>query len=240
MITYLDAQVGTILDTLQEIGADERTLVVFTSDNGGTFNIGGAPTDFFESNGPLRGHKTNLYEGGIRVPMIARWPGRIRAGATSDHVGANWDLWATFAELAGAAAPAGTDGISIVPDAARPQGPAAARGALLGVSCERRFPGRAHGPLEGNPQPCHEEAERADRAVRSRTRREREERRGRRERRRRPAHRGAHSCLCIRASAEAACSNFDGIKWTSSTASCEFSEPRVADLTHCRSMRPCS
>jgi len=89
--------------------------VIFTSDNGATFDVGGAPTEFFESNGKFRGHKTNLYEGGIRVPMIARWPGRIRAGATSVHVGANWDFWATFAELAGAAAPAGTDGISIAP-----------------------------------------------------------------------------------------------------------------------------
>jgi arylsulfatase A-like enzyme len=115
MITYLDAQVGRILDTLKEIGADERTLVIFTSDNGATFDVGGAPTGFFESNGALRGHKTNLYEGGIRVPMIARWPGRIRAGTTSDHVGANWDMWATFAELTGGEPPEGTDGISIVP-----------------------------------------------------------------------------------------------------------------------------
>jgi arylsulfatase A len=114
MITYLDAQVGRLLDTLQTLGLDDRTLVVFTSDNGGTFDVGGAPTKFFQSNGVLRGHKTNLYEGGIRVPMIARWPGRIRGGTTSDHIGANWDMWATFAELAGAAAPA-NDGISIVP-----------------------------------------------------------------------------------------------------------------------------
>ncbi len=115
MITYLDAQVGRILDTLKEIGADERTLVIFTSDNGATFDVGGAPVAFFKSHGALRGHKTNLYEGGIRVPMIARWPGRVRAGATSDHVGANWDMWATFAELAGGAPPAGTDGVSIAP-----------------------------------------------------------------------------------------------------------------------------
>ncbi|MGH9370886.1 MAG: sulfatase-like hydrolase/transferase, partial [Vicinamibacterales bacterium] len=115
MITYLDAQVGRILDTLTDIGADERTLVLFTSDNGATFDVGGAPTQFFESNGSLRGHKTNLYEGGIRVPMIARWPGRIRAGATSDHIGANWDLWATAAELTGDEPPEGTDGISIAP-----------------------------------------------------------------------------------------------------------------------------
>ena len=115
MITYLDTQVGRILDTLSAAGLDERTLVIFTSDNGGTFDVGGAPTKFFQSNGNLRGHKTNLYEGGIRVPMIARWPGRIRAGTTSDHIGANWDMGATFAELAGAAAPPDTDGISIVP-----------------------------------------------------------------------------------------------------------------------------
>jgi arylsulfatase A len=115
MITYLDAQVGRILDTLKEIGADERTLVIFTSDNGAIFDVGGAPTAFFESNGPLRGQKTNLYEGGIRVPMIARWPGRIRAGSTSDHIGANWDMWATFAELTGGEPPEETDGISIAP-----------------------------------------------------------------------------------------------------------------------------
>ena len=115
MITYLDTQVGLILDTLGDLGVDRRTLVVFTSDNGATFDVGGAPTQFFASNGRLRGHKTNLYEGGIRVPAIARWPGRIAAGSTSAHVAANWDLWATFAELAGGTAPEGTDGISIAP-----------------------------------------------------------------------------------------------------------------------------
>ena len=113
MITYLDAQVGRILDTLKEIGADERTLVIFTSDNGAIPSI--SPAEFFESNKPLRGQKTNLYEGGIRVPMIARWPGQVKGGAVSDHVGANWDMWATFAELTGAAPPQPTDGISIVP-----------------------------------------------------------------------------------------------------------------------------
>jgi arylsulfatase A len=125
MITYLDAQVGRILDTLKEIGVDERTLVIFSSDNGATFDVGGAPTQFFESNAPLRGHKTNLYEGGIRVPMIARWPRRIRAGTTSDHIAANWDMWATFAELTGGDPPDGTDGISIAPT-------------LLGRSSQRR------------------------------------------------------------------------------------------------------
>jgi arylsulfatase A-like enzyme len=115
MVTYLDAQVGRILDTLKEIGAAERTLVIFTSDNGAPYNAGGAPTQFFKSNGALRGQKGTLYEGGIRVPMIARWPGHIRAGATSDHVGANWDMWATFAGIIGGEPPKDTDGISIVP-----------------------------------------------------------------------------------------------------------------------------
>jgi arylsulfatase A len=112
MITYLDAQVGRILDTLEEIGADQRTLVIFTSDNGAIPSI--SPAEFFESNKPLRGQKTNLYEGGIRVPMLARWPGHVRAGSTSDHVSANWDMWATFAELGAAEAPKQTDGIAMV------------------------------------------------------------------------------------------------------------------------------
>jgi arylsulfatase A len=113
MITYLDAQVGRILDTLKAIGAEERTLVIFTSDNGAIPSI--SPAEYFESNGPLRGQKTNLYEGGIRVPMIARWNGHVRAGSTSDHISANWDMWATFAELTGAALPQATDGVSMLP-----------------------------------------------------------------------------------------------------------------------------
>ena len=125
MITYLDAQVGRILDTIREIGADQRTIVFFTSDNGAIPSI--SPAEFFESNKPLRGQKTNLYEGGIRVPMLVRWPGQVRAGSTSDHVGANWDMWATFAELTGAQAPHPTDGISIVPT-------------LLGRSGQREHP----------------------------------------------------------------------------------------------------
>lgn len=115
MITYLDTAVGQLLDTLAETGIDRRTIVIFTSDNGATFDIGGADTKFFDSFGDLRGTKTDVYEGGIRVPMIARWPSRIPGGATSAHVGANWDMWATFAELAGGPAPESTDGISIVP-----------------------------------------------------------------------------------------------------------------------------
>ena len=125
MISYLDEQVGRILDTLQRTGLDRRTVVFFTSDNGATWDVGGVDPKFFDSHGGLRGHKGQLYEGGIRVPMIARWPGQIRAGAVSDHVGANWDMWATFAELAGAPLNEQTDGLSIVPT-------------LLGRSGQRR------------------------------------------------------------------------------------------------------
>jgi arylsulfatase A-like enzyme len=114
MVSYLDAQVGQLLDTLKSAGLDDNTLVIFTSDNVATFDAGGAPTAFFNSHGGLRGTKTDVYEGGIRVPFIAHWPGKVRAGATSDHLGANWDMWATFADLVGGAAPS-TDGVSIVP-----------------------------------------------------------------------------------------------------------------------------
>jgi arylsulfatase A len=114
MITYLDTQVGTLLDTVRDAGLDEQTVIFFTSDNGATFDVGGAPTAFFDSNGALRGHKQLLYEGGIRVPLIARWPGRIAAGTTSDRIAANWDMWATFSELTGAPVES-RDGISILP-----------------------------------------------------------------------------------------------------------------------------
>jgi arylsulfatase A len=115
MIGYLDAQVGRILDTLAKIGVDERTVVFFTSDNGATWETGGADPAFFDSHGGLRGHKTDVYEGGLRVPMIARWPGRIRAGHVSTHVGANWDMWVTFAELLGQKMDQPTDGVSFAP-----------------------------------------------------------------------------------------------------------------------------
>jgi arylsulfatase A-like enzyme len=115
MISYLDEQVGRILDTVQRAGLDRRTIVFFTSDNGATWDIGGVDPVFFDSHGGLRGHKGQVYEGGIRVPMIARWPGRITAGAVSDHAGANWDMWATFAELAGTSLEDTADGLSFAP-----------------------------------------------------------------------------------------------------------------------------
>ena len=92
---------------------DENTIVFFSSDNG-PHREGGTNPDFFDSNGPLRGIKRDLYEGGIRVPMIVRWPGHLPAGAVSDQVWAFWDFPATAAELAGTRLPNPGDGISMV------------------------------------------------------------------------------------------------------------------------------
>jgi arylsulfatase A-like enzyme len=112
MVTHMDAAVGRIMTRLRESGLDDRTLVLFTSDNG-PHREGGADPQFFGSSGVLRGIKRDLYEGGIRVPMIARWPGTIPAGRTSDHPWAHWDVLPTVAELAGARTPAGLDGMSM-------------------------------------------------------------------------------------------------------------------------------
>lgn len=113
MIEMLDRDVGRILAKLKELGLDKSTLVLFTSDNG-PHSEGGHRAEFFDSNGPLRGIKRDLYEGGIRVPLIARWPGRIRPDQVSDHVWAFWDLLPTLAELVGVPAPEGIDGLSML------------------------------------------------------------------------------------------------------------------------------
>jgi arylsulfatase A len=111
MITYLDKDVGRIMEKLKELGLDEHTIVIFTSDNGGD-----SPGSFHdESNQPFRGHKRDLYEGGIRVPFIARWPGKIGQGTKTDHASAFWDFLPTACELAGIPTPATTDGISYLP-----------------------------------------------------------------------------------------------------------------------------
>ncbi len=114
MITRLDRGVGRLTQQLKDLGLDANTLVCFASDNG-PHREGGANPNFFDSNGPLRGIKRDLYEGGIRVPLIARWPGRIKPGAQTDHICAFWDWLPTLAELAGVRPPANTDGISLVP-----------------------------------------------------------------------------------------------------------------------------
>ncbi len=114
MMTRLDRNVGQLLDLLAELDIDENTLVMLTSDNG-PHKEGGHMPEFFDSNGPLRGHKRDLYEGGIRVPLIAHWPGTIKAGRTSNLISAHWDTLPTFCELAGTETPDGLDGISMVP-----------------------------------------------------------------------------------------------------------------------------
>jgi arylsulfatase len=114
MITRMDREIGRVMDLIAELGLDDDTIVFFTSDNGPTFN-GGTDSEFFNSAGPLRGLKTELYEGGIRVPLIARWPGRIRPGAVSDLPSAFWDFFPTFADLAGGEVPENIDGLSLLP-----------------------------------------------------------------------------------------------------------------------------
>jgi arylsulfatase A-like enzyme len=114
MITRLDRDVGRILDLLDELKLSANTLVIFTSDNG-PITAGGQDPEFFDSNGPLRDLKFTLYEGGIRVPFIARWPGRIAPGSEATLISDFCDLFPTFAVLAGAKLPAGLDGVSILP-----------------------------------------------------------------------------------------------------------------------------
>ena len=114
MMTRMDRGVGEVLDLLDELKIADNTLVLFTSDNG-PHSEGGHQPGFFNSNGPLKGHKRDLYEGGIRVPLIAYWPGKVKAGIVSDHISAHWDLMPTLCDLAGIITPKHTDGISYVP-----------------------------------------------------------------------------------------------------------------------------
>jgi len=115
MISRLDKDTGRIMALLAELDLDDNTLVMFSSDNGTTHLDKEVDYEFFESVGPLRGLKGSLYEGGIRVPLIARWPGKIQPGTTTDHLTAFWDVMPTIAEVTGAETPAGIDGISFAP-----------------------------------------------------------------------------------------------------------------------------
>jgi len=114
MISRMDGDVGRILDLLDELKITNETIVMFTSDNG-PHNEGGHHPEMFDPAGPLRGMKRALYEGGVRVPLIVRWPGTTPAGTTSDHVGYFGDLMATVADLAGVECPENTDSISFLP-----------------------------------------------------------------------------------------------------------------------------
>lgn len=114
MITRMDKDVGRLMALLKQQGVDQNTVVFFTSDNG-PHKEGGSDPNYFDSNGALRGIKRDLYEGGIRVPMIVRWPGRVKAGRTSDQVWAHWDFLPTAAAIAGVKTPKNIDGISMLP-----------------------------------------------------------------------------------------------------------------------------
>ena len=114
MITRLDGYVGALLAQLKQLKISSNTIVIFTSDNG-AHKEGGVHPAFFQSTGPLRGIKRDLYEGGIRVPLIVWWPGKIKAGSTSDLPSAFWDVPPTFAEMAGATPSSDIDGVSFLP-----------------------------------------------------------------------------------------------------------------------------
>ena len=114
MISRMDTHVGQVLSLLRELKLDSTTLVVFTSDNGTTYT-GGVDARFFESVANLRGLKDAVYEGGLRVPFIARWPGKIANGAVTDVVAANWDVLPTIADIARATVIGKIDGVSFAP-----------------------------------------------------------------------------------------------------------------------------
>jgi arylsulfatase A-like enzyme len=118
MVSYFDENVGKLVARLKELGIYENTLIIFTSDNGPTFN-GGSDSQYFESAGILgsqnREIKGSFKEGGVRVPMIASWTGKIKPGSKSDHISAFWDVMPTLCEIANAKTPDDIDGISMVP-----------------------------------------------------------------------------------------------------------------------------
>ena len=113
MISRMDGDIGRIIELLGRLDIDDNTLIFFTSDNG-PHGFGETLTHF-DANGPLRGKKRDLYEGGIRVPFIARWPGRVKPGSATAHISAFWDFLPSCCELAGIDIPAGIDGISFLP-----------------------------------------------------------------------------------------------------------------------------
>lgn len=114
MITRMDRDIGRLLDRIKELGLDENTIVFFSSDNG-PHREGGYDPDANDSNGPLRGIKRSMHDGGIRVPFFVRWPARIKPGGVSDFIGYFADFLPTAADLAGVATPEKTDGLSIFP-----------------------------------------------------------------------------------------------------------------------------
>ena len=114
MINCLDDKIGELLAKLKELGIDDNTMIIFSSDNG-PHTEGGNDPAYFHSAGPFRGVKRDLYEGGMRVPFLVRWPGRVAPASTTDHLTAFWDVLPTMAELTGQPIPADADGISFLP-----------------------------------------------------------------------------------------------------------------------------
>jgi arylsulfatase A len=114
MINYVDHTVRRVLQKLRELGIDDKTVVIFSTDNG-SHEVGGYHYSVHNSNAPFRGGKRDLYDGGIRVPTVAWWPGKIPAGTRSEHVSAFWDFAPTALELAGLEVPISMDGISYLP-----------------------------------------------------------------------------------------------------------------------------
>jgi arylsulfatase A-like enzyme len=114
MVHILDNQVGEIMAKLEKLGIADNTIVMFTSDNG-PHTEGGADPDYFNSNGPFKGTKRDLYEGGIRVPLIVKWPGHVAPNTRTDHVSAFWDVFPTFAGIADMELTPSLDGVSFLP-----------------------------------------------------------------------------------------------------------------------------
>lgn len=115
MVSEVDNNVGQILSLLKKIGKLENTIVIFSSDNG-VHNVGGSDPEFFDSNGPFRGYKRDLYEGGVRAPFVVSWPSQIKTPFYSNHVSTFWDFLPTVCDIVGSKVPSGTNGISYLPE----------------------------------------------------------------------------------------------------------------------------
>ena len=114
MVTEIDRSVGEIISLLKERGEWENTIFIFSSDNG-VHSVGGHDPEFFGSNGPFRGYKRDLYEGGIRTPFIVSWPKHIKEHRKTNHISAFWDFLPTVCDVVGVEAPDKTNGISYLP-----------------------------------------------------------------------------------------------------------------------------
>ena len=165
MMTLMDEDVERILDLLEELPIEDDTLVIFTSDNG-PHKEGGHKPDFFDSNGPLKGYKRDLYEGGIRVATTAWWPGKIKPGSSSAHVAAGWDLLPTLCELAGMDKPKGIDGVSFAPTLLGQPKKQEKRNISIGSFTSGEQAGRPDGQVEGHPPERPQEQGCPDRVVR--------------------------------------------------------------------------